>query len=108
MIKIIFKTHQDKIAGFYISGHAQFAEYGQDIVCAAVSVLSINTVNSIQEFTDTHFTCETSEKDGIINFLLSDMQDDKSQLLLRAMKLGLESIRKQYTNKYIEIIFEEV
>lgn len=108
MIKIIFRTHQNKITGFLISGHAKFAEYGQDIVCAAVSVLSINTINSIQQFTDTHFTYETSETEGLIDFNLSDVQDDKSQLLLMAMKLGLESIEKQYTNKYIEIIFEEV
>ena len=33
-------------------GHAGYAEEGQDIVCAAVSALIINTVNSLETFTD--------------------------------------------------------
>ena len=38
--------------GFHVEGHAGYADYGQDIVCSAVSVLVINCINSIDELTD--------------------------------------------------------
>jgi len=46
---IIRKNSDGDICGFEMDGHAGFAEYGQDIVCAALSMLSINTINSIAE-----------------------------------------------------------
>lgn len=42
MIKIIYNANSIKI-----SGHANFADYGKDIVCAAVSSLITCTVNNI-------------------------------------------------------------
>ena len=38
--------------GFQTSGHAGYAPEGQDIVCAAASVLTINTINAIEQFTE--------------------------------------------------------
>ena len=42
--------------GEYISvesnGHADYAEKGQDIICAAVSALIVNTVNSVETLTE--------------------------------------------------------
>ena len=42
--------------GEYISvesnGHAGYAEEGQDIICAAVSALIVNTVNSVETLTE--------------------------------------------------------
>ena len=35
---------------------------GQDIVCAAVSVLVINTMNSIERFTDDETSCVSDEE----------------------------------------------
>ena len=50
MIKAtIFRNNADELVGFEISGHAGFAERGQDIVCAAVSFLATTVVNSLEE-----------------------------------------------------------
>ena len=43
----IYKDSSDQFVGFEFDGHAEADEYGRDIVCAAASVLSINTINSI-------------------------------------------------------------
>ena len=40
MIKAKFNSQKNLITGFTLSGHADSGEYGHDIVCAAVSVLS--------------------------------------------------------------------
>ena len=47
----ITKTSSDKYRSIECNGHAGFADYGNDIVCAAVSVLTINLINSIDNFT---------------------------------------------------------
>ena len=38
-----------------VKGHAGYDEYGKDIVCAAVSVLTVNMANSVEKFTDDSF-----------------------------------------------------
>ena len=46
MIKGTFKRNDSgRIKTFELTGHADAGEYGSDIVCAAVSALTINTVN---------------------------------------------------------------
>ena len=52
MIQVeIIRDASKAYVGFSIKGHAGYAEHGQDIICAAVSVLAQNTVNSIEQFT---------------------------------------------------------
>lgn len=69
MINIsIYKNADNLITGFQMSGHAGYADYGNDIVCAAVSALVINTINSIENFTSDKFQLEQNEKKGIMEF----------------------------------------
>ena len=52
MIRVtIYKNEKHECVGFKALGHAGYSENGQDVVCAAVSVLTINTVNAIEIFT---------------------------------------------------------
>ena len=48
MIKVVIKN--DSIT---ISGHANYDDYGKDIVCAAVSATVITTVNGILSIDET-------------------------------------------------------
>ena len=49
MIQItIFQDSEHKASGIELNGHAGYGEEGYDIVCAAVSALALNTVNSIE------------------------------------------------------------
>lgn len=109
MIKVTLLTKSNNLIGFEMSGHAGYAEYGNDIVCAAASVLAINTVNSIEAFTEDLFDCTVGEDDGLLQFkLISNKINEKSELLLKAFKLGIQSIEQQYGNTYIDIKTEEV
>ena len=45
MIKISLLKDQ-----IIIKGHANYAEYGNDIVCASVSSIAITTINAILRF----------------------------------------------------------
>ena len=71
MIEITrIKNENGENIGFRCLGHAGFARRGKDIVCAAVSALILNTVNSIEAFTEDKFSCAQEEKSGLIEFII--------------------------------------
>lgn len=102
----IFET-KNGFAGFSMKGHADFDEEGFDIVCSAVSVLAINTVNSIEKFTETPFTVDQKEDGGYLKMLLRSDRDSDSQLLMKALVNGLADIAESYPdNLRVETIQE--
>ena len=106
MIAVTVLRDGDRISGFESSGHAGFADSGKDIVCAAVSILIINTVNSMEEFPGQVFGTES--EDGHIYCTLAKPYDQDAQLLLNAMVFGLQNIRQEYGKKYLRLDFKEV
>ena len=108
MISVIISRHNDEYKNVSLEGHAGYADKGQDIVCAAVSVLVINTFNSIERFTEDAFSCEAAEDGGYMSMSFSEKLSEKSVLLLDSMLMGLEEIRKQYGDEYISLQYKEV
>ncbi len=92
--------------GFEADGHAGFAEEGEDIVCAAISVLTINTVNSIETLAKDKV--EASEDDGNLTARFPDGLSHEGTLLMDSMILGLMSIENSYGRSFININTEEV
>jgi len=110
MVEItVYKNTRHQIVGFHTFGHAEYAEEGQDIVCAAISVLVINTVNAIDAFTDDETSLVSDEVSGKIDFFVKGNPSKEAQLLLNAMLLGLEDMADDeiYRN-YMDLTFEEV
>ena len=105
---VIIKDRLGEYKEIRIEGHAGYAEYGQDIVCAAVSVLAQNAVNSIETFTDDLFQAEVNEESGALAVRFFDSVSENTNLLLDSMVLGLKSIEESYGRQYIKIRFEEV
>ena len=90
--------------GFNIKGHALFEDAGKDIVCSAVSILTINTVNSIEKFTDCDFDCDSSTG---IKFVFKGVPNEKAILLMDSMVLGLKGISSNYSD-YLRLEIKEV
>ncbi len=106
MVEITVFVNNNKCIGIESKGHAGYAAHGNDIVCAAVSVLMINTLNSIETFTEDDF--EGGQDDGYLEFRLAQPVSDRAQLLLDSLVLGLQEIQKNYGNMYLEITTKEV
>ncbi|MCL2190034.1 MAG: ribosomal-processing cysteine protease Prp [Defluviitaleaceae bacterium] len=75
--------------------------HGESHVCAAVSMLVINTVNSIEALTDAEFSCKYDKKNtGYITFELESPRSispgTEAGLLLDAMVLGLEATAQKH------------
>ena len=63
----IIKTRNGEYKGFNCIGHSGYADAGEDIVCAAISVLVINTINSLDQLAGENFKLVTNEEDGLID-----------------------------------------
>lgn len=102
MITVEIKKSGNDYVTFSCRGHADYAEEGYDIICAAVSVLCVNTVNALERFTGDSF--EGSADDGDISWEFTEFPLSKeSVLLMDTLIMGLESIRDSYGKKYIKI-----
>ena len=99
----IYKNADNLITGFTLSGHADYSEYGSDIVCSAVSALVINTINSIENFTSDKFHLNQDEKKGLMEFHVVSPMSSNANLLLSSLALGLQGIAEEYTDKYIKL-----
>jgi len=104
MITVTFyKDSSDRFIGFKSVGHAGAGERGNDVVCAAISILVINTVNSIEMFTNDRAACHADEKNfGYISYRLKDKGSEESQLLLKSLHLGVEGVMRE-NKKYIKL-----
>ncbi len=103
MITVEIRKSGDEYVGFSSKGHAGYSEEGYDIICAAVSVLTVNTINSIEKFTDDAFKAEAA--DGMVRWKFTELPLSKeAKLLMDSLVLGLEKIQENYGKKYIKII----
>ena len=106
MINItIYQRQKDVYDGFRMEGHARYAKYGKDIVCAGVSALVINTINSIEEFTGDTVTT-TMQPDLVEMRMTSEQISPEAELLLRSLVLGLQGIQAEYGKRYLKIKYK--
>ena len=88
MIKIT--RHKD---GISLIGHAQYAEHGQDIVCAGVSTLVQTLIQSLDELvTD---TIQYDMSPGMVD-IKHGLLSENARLLIDAFMLGAETIAENY------------
>lgn len=99
MINVNIYKKEETIVGFELSGHAQHSKSGTDIVCSAVSALTISAVNGISQLTETEIIFK-DEND--LMQLKVDEPTKESKLLLSSMHLALIEIEEQFPkNVYI-------
>lgn len=112
MIEAHFRRNDQKeIFSFEISGHAGSGPYGYDIVCAAVSALSIGAVNSLAEIGGFTPLIEADEEEGGYLYAtlpenLSEKQLSTAHILLESLLLSCKSVSEEYP-QYV-IIREEI
>jgi uncharacterized protein YsxB (DUF464 family) len=109
MTKItIKKTGCGDFAGFTCEGHAGYRDKGQDVVCAALSVLAINTVNSLEVLVKEPMKVEKDEEKGLISVAFPKKPSPEGVLLLESFVLGVSEILRTYGKKHVQMECEEV
>ena len=105
MITAKVLKHNGDYRSFTCEGHAFYEDPGKDIVCAAVSVLVINTANSLESLTENEMR---ASDDGYIRWEFVKSPDDHGKLLMDSLMLGLKQIESMYGNNYFRLMIEEV
>lgn len=111
MIQVRAKRHPSGGYKFLeISGHANYDEYGKDIVCAGVSALAETAVLGLE-----HVACikpQVYKKQGYFMLKLPDNMQSKelkkAAIILETIFLGLKDISKSYPSNIRTEIIEEV
>lgn len=104
----IYRTQSGQIQSFVISGHANFANKGEDIVCAGVSAVSFGAINSLIALTGVNPKIEQGENGFLRCVIPENLQketQEKVQLLLEGMVVSLQTIERDY-GEYVKITFK--
>ncbi len=110
MIKVKAKRHPfGGYKSLEISGHANYADYGKDIVCAGVSALAETALLGLK-----HVVCidpMVKKQPGYFVLKLPDnLQEEKQKkaaVILETIFLGLKDISESYpSNVRVELIEE--
>jgi len=108
MISVTVIKKEGQYQSLSCLGHAGYAESGRDIVCAAVSMLVINTINAVEAFTEDGFTLDTSEEEGLIRMTFTGEVSHDSSLLMDALVMGLRETERNYGKQFVKFTYKEV
>ena len=92
-----YRDEEDNIFGFEASGHADFAKPGKDIVCASISILTVNFVNSVEKLTDSSVDVISDNSTGYMKVTVKDYLNKDIKLLFESLRLGLNGIQENYS-----------
>lgn len=98
-ITIVRRYSDSAVTAFKVIGHANFADYGNDIVCAGVSAVTFGTVNAVEKLTGYEPEVEMQDS-GWFAVRISESQADNwpnTQLILESMVVMLETIEDSYS-----------
>lgn len=93
MIKIKVEHDNDFISKIVITGHANYDDYGKDIVCAAVSASVLTTINGIIALDNSILEVNNVLDKMTIKILKNEKN---SQVLLNSMLSNLKSLVVEY------------
>ena len=106
MIRVVIGRRDSYINMIRISGHAEYDDYGKDIICSAMSMLAINTVNSLQFIAEETFDVEQDEDEGLISAEFDHKPNEKAEILLASFELGVQGVIDQYGNEFVSLVYE--
>lgn len=87
-----------------LTGHAGFAEYGKDIVCASVSSIVITSINACLRVENNSIEYKEEQDELTINVI---SKSEVIKLIMENMIMMLEELASTY-KKNIKIIKEEI
>ena len=105
-----YRRSDGNLTDYRAEGHAGYADYGYDIVCAAISALTQSTLNGLQNVLKAPVMYEIDDQVGLREARLtpevSEAQLQQAQLLLVTLQEGLQAIERSNPQN-VRIFFEE-
>lgn len=103
MIHIVAERHGGYYTALTIQGHAESAEYGQDLVCAGVSSIAFGLCNALSDIAG----LETIQAENNMISIRSSEPSDLVQVILETGIIQFRTVEMSYSD-YIDIKITEV
>lgn len=87
------------VCGFTMQGHALLDQKGKDILCAAVSAMSLLVINTVTEVFRAEALLKTAEDGARIDFSIASVAEERKDAVygvLYGFQIQLEDLEKQY------------
>ncbi|MBQ6492664.1 MAG: ribosomal-processing cysteine protease Prp [Erysipelotrichaceae bacterium] len=91
MIKAVFEVREDLYRSLDVSGHAEFGEYGKDLVCASVSSIMFGFMNALDALGENVTISQSDNRITIIDQSGSEVIQDYFELVIMQLKTIEES-----------------
>ena len=109
MTKVEIYRNQGRIVKYKATGHSGYAEYGEDLVCAALSMALQLPLGGIQDVLDIYPKFEI-DSDGYLSVDMRGMDNKGKEreldALLESMVLMIRSLSRDYP-KNIKLVEKE-
>lgn len=104
MVQVNFKKKGEHLISLEVSGHANYADKGEDLVCAGISAIVIGAFNSFNEMAPNAF--DFIVEDNLLR-AVSKNYDSRNHELLTVVYYQLKTVEDQYS-EFINIKSMEV
>ncbi|MCW6701179.1 ribosomal-processing cysteine protease Prp [Anaerococcus sp. NML200537] len=95
-------ANKDEIVGFEIKGHAEYDEYGKDLVCSAVTILAYTCVNSLDKYADDVIFTD----DEVMMSVNITSPNRDTDVIFDYFKTGIETLLGNYSS-YVKLKYKE-
>lgn len=106
-----YRNGDGQVIRFFIAGHAGFADHGEDIVCASISMLSLSIINGIEEVVGQKLNHSIDEINGTLLCSVPEGIEQNvmkmTQILMETLVLNMKELSRSYPD-YVEVFEEEV
>ena len=100
MTNVTFYKKNNNIIGFKCIGHANYGEYGSDIVCASISSISQSAVMGLTKVLNIKCDFKTDDKKGSLECWLPNIENEEifsnAQAILNTALVALKDLEKGY------------
>ena len=107
MTTVTFLTEENRIIGFDAQGHADQADYGEDIVCAAITSAVRLVEATVNDVMGLCASVKVNERDALIALRLpgglAPTAESTCQNLLTGLMVYLSQLHDEYPNN-IEVM----
>lgn len=104
MVIVEIQRNHECIRLIKVSGHAEYAEHGKDLVCAGVSSIMIGGMNALHSLVPNQ--CQLIMREAYIE-ILSIENTQCVNIILQTILLQLQTLQESYSG-YIRIKDQEV
>ena len=111
MICAVLYREGNHLTGCRLKGHSGQDEWGKDIVCAGVSILTCSCVNTLEHvYGITPRMNEENAEKGILDFdlpeIMTEEENGQAQIVMSVLRQGLEDLSAEYPQNVTLSIIE--